>query len=127
DQCHQHGLGVCLDVVYNHLGPEGNRLTEFGPYFTDRYSTPWGDALNFDGPDSDHVREYFIASALQWIDEYRIDALRLDAIHAITDGSAYPFLRELADRVHERAHTLGREVVLIAESDLGDPRVIRPP
>ncbi len=127
DRCHEHGIGVCLDVVYNHLGPEGNRLSEFGPYFTDRYSTPWGDALNFDGADSDHVREYFIQSALQWIDEYRIDALRMDAIHAITDTSAYPFLRELADRIHERARSLGREVVLIAESDLGDPRVIRPP
>src|SRR5690606_21931840 len=70
DACHNEGLGVCLDVVYNHLGPDGNHLARFGPYFTDRYRTPWGDALNFDGPDSDHVREYFIASALQWVDEF---------------------------------------------------------
>lgn len=125
DACHREGLGVCLDVVYNHLGPEGNHLSRFGPYFTDRYNTPWGDALNFDGPDSDHVRAFFIESALQWIDEYRIDALRLDAIHAIVDTSAYPFLRELADRVHARSEELDRQVVLIAESDLADPRVLR--
>lgn len=126
DACHNEGLGVCLDVVYNHLGPDGNHLARFGPYFTDRYRIPWGDALNFDGPDSDHVREYFIASALQWVDEFRIDALRLDAIHAIVDTSAYRFLRELADRVHARAEELGRQVMLIAESDLADPHVVRP-
>ncbi|MGH7444719.1 MAG: malto-oligosyltrehalose trehalohydrolase, partial [Longimicrobiales bacterium] len=127
DRCHAAGLAVCLDVVYNHLGPEGNYLGRFGPYFTDRYHTPWGGALNFDGPHSDHVREYFIGNALQWIDEFHIDALRLDAIHAIVDESARPFLQELAEQVHERAAVLGRTVVLIAESDLGDARVIRPP
>lgn len=125
DQCHDAGLAVCLDVVYNHLGPEGNYLGHFGPYFTDRYHTPWGDALNFDGHHSDAVRAYFINNALQWIDEFHIDALRLDAVHAILDQSAHPFLQQLAERVHERASTLDRTVALIAESDLGDPRVIR--
>ncbi len=124
DCAHAEGMAVCLDVVYNHLGPEGNHLARFGPYFTETYHTPWGAALNFDGPHSDHVREYFIGNALQWIDEFHIDALRLDAVHAILDQSAYPFLRELADRVHARATALGRTVVLIAESDLGDPRII---
>lgn len=124
--CHREGLAVCLDVVHNHIGPEGSHLHRFGPYFTGRYATPWGDALNFDGSDSEHVREYFIESALQWVDEYRIDALRLDAVHAIADNSTYPFLRALAERVHERAHALGRTVCVIAESDLADPRIVRP-
>jgi maltooligosyltrehalose trehalohydrolase len=123
--CHHIGLAVVLDVVYNHLGPEGNYLREFGPYFTDRYRTPWGDALNFDGPDSDHVRRLFIENALYWIDECEIDALRLDAVHAIYDKSAYPFLQELADSVHDRAAELGRNVYLIAECDLNDSRVVR--
>ena len=126
DACHAAGLAVCLDVVYNHLGPDGNYLAEFGPYFTDRYRTPWGNALNFDGAHSDHVREYFIANALQWVDEFHIDVLRLDAVHAILDQSAQPFLRELADRVRERAGLLGRRILLIAESDLGDPALLRP-
>src|SRR5690606_28707310 len=108
--CHREGLAVCLDVVHNHIGPEGSHLHRFGPYFTGRYATPWGDALNFDGSDSEHVREYFIESALQWVDEYRIDALRLDAVHAIADNSTYPFLRALAERVPERAHARGRTV-----------------
>ena len=124
---HAAGLAVVLDVVYNHLGPEGNYLSKFGPYFTDRYRTPWGDALNFDGAYSDEVRAFFIASALQWIDEFHVDGLRLDAVHAIFDASAHPFLRELAETVRARAAALDREVVLIAESDLGDPRMIRPP
>jgi maltooligosyltrehalose trehalohydrolase len=127
DRCHAAGMAVCLDVVYNHLGPEGNVLDRFGPYFIDRYQTPWGDALNFDGPGSDHVREYFIRSALQWVDEFHIDALRIDAVHAIMDQSAHPFLAELAERVHECARTQSRNVSLIAESDLGDPRIVRPP
>ena len=125
DACHGAGLAVILDVVYNHLGPEGNYLGEYGPYFTDRYHTPWGLALNFDGPHSDDVRRYFIENALQWIDEFHIDALRLDAIHAILDTSARPFLQELAADVHARARRLARHVHLIAESDLGDPRVVR--
>lgn len=123
--CHERGLGVALDVVYNHLGPEGNFLGEFGPYFTGKYHTPWGDAVNFDGPHSDEVRRYFIESALSWMIDYHIDALRVDAVHAIFDQSAYPFLHELTDRVHEAADRLGRRVLVIAESDLNDPRLIR--
>jgi maltooligosyltrehalose trehalohydrolase len=126
DRCHQLGMAAILDVVYNHFGPEGNYLGVFGPYFIDRYRTPWGDALNFDGPDSDEVREYFIRNALQWTVEFRFDALRLDAVHAILDTSAQPFLQQLARRVHDAAAARDRTVLLIAESDLGDPRMIRP-
>lgn len=125
--CHRQGLAVFLDVVYNHLGPEGNYLEDFGPYFTDRYRTPWGKALNFDGPGSDEVRRFFIANALYWVTEFCIDGLRLDAVHAITDQSALPFLEELAAAVHRRAERLGRRVYVLAESDLNDPRLIRPP
>lgn len=125
DACHARGLGVCLDVVYNHLGPEGNYTEQYGPYFTDVYHTPWGKAMNFDQGGADEVRRYFIGSALWWTDHLHVDALRVDAIHAIYDASAYPFLRELADRVHERAAELGREVLVISESDLNDPRVVR--
>lgn len=127
DACHARGLAVTLDVVYNHLGPEGNYLHGFGPYFTDRYRTPWGDAVNFDGPDSDPVRSYFISNALHWITEYHIDALRLDAIHGIYDFSALHILRELAGAVHRQGAALGRRVYVIAESDLNDVRVINPP
>lgn len=126
DACHQRGLAVILDVVYNHLGPEGNYLRDFGPYFTERYQTPWGDALNFDGARSDEVRAFFVQSALQWIDEFHIDALRLDAVHAILDTSPYPFLEELADAVRQVSERLGRQIHLIAESDANDPRLIRP-
>jgi maltooligosyltrehalose trehalohydrolase len=126
DECHRAGLAVILDVVYNHLGPEGNYLAEFGPYFTDRYKTPWGSAINFDQSDSDDVRRYFIENALQWIEDFHVDALRLDAVHAIIDHSALPFLEELASRVHQRAEELGRRAYLIAESDLNDPRVVAP-
>ena len=126
DAAHAAGLHVILDVVYNHVGPEGNYLPAFGPYFTEQYRTPWGAALNFDAEHSDEVRRYFIESALQWVDEFRIDGLRLDAVHAIYDRSAQPFLRELAHTVHERAAERGRRAILIAESDLGDPRVVRP-
>lgn len=125
DAAHALDMAVVLDVVYNHLGPEGNYLSAYAPYFTDAYRTPWGDALNFDQADSDHVRHYFIESALQWTDEFRIDALRVDAVHAIIDHSAQPFLRELTSAVHARAGEHDREVVVIAESDLGDPRVLR--
>jgi maltooligosyltrehalose trehalohydrolase len=127
DACHSRGLAVTLDVVYNHLGPEGNYLHGFGPYFTDRYRTPWGDAVNFDGPDSDAVRDYFIANALYWITEYHIDALRLDAIHGIYDFSALHILRELTEAVHRQGVVLGRLVHIIAESDLNDVRVVNPP
>jgi len=126
DAMHAHGMAAVLDVVYNHLGPEGNYLADFGPYFTDRYRTPWGSALNFDGPDSDEVRRYFLDSALGWISEFHFDALRVDAVHAIVDHSAFPFLAELTRAVHDLGESLGRSVYLIAESDLNDPRVLRP-
>jgi maltooligosyltrehalose trehalohydrolase len=126
DACHIRGMAVTLDVVYNHLGPEGNYLHAFGPYFTDRYRTPWGDAVNFDGPNSDQVRHYFIANALYWITEFHVDALRLDAIHGIYDFSALHILQELTNAVHRTGITLGRKVYVIAESDLNDVRVINP-
>jgi maltooligosyltrehalose trehalohydrolase len=126
DACHAHGLALILDVVYNHLGPEGNYLGDYGPYFTNRYHTPWGDALNFDGPDSDEVRRYFVDNALHWLCEYHADGLRLDAIQGIHDESARPILQEIADTFHAEAARLGRDAWLIAESDLNDARVIRP-
>lgn len=127
DACHALGLAVVLDVVYNHLGPEGNVLGRFGPYLTDRYQTPWGAALNMDGRGSDEVRRFFIGNALEWFEWYHVDALRLDAIQAIVDCSAVPFLRELAQATEALADRLGRRLLLIAESDLGDPRVTAPP
>jgi maltooligosyltrehalose trehalohydrolase len=127
DACHGKGLAVVLDVVYNHLGPEGNYLHGFGPYFTDRYRTPWGEAVNFDGPYSDEVRRYFIDNALYWIFEYHVDALRLDAVHGIFDFSARHFLADLAAEVHCEAEKLGRHVYVIAESDLNDVRLIDSP
>jgi maltooligosyltrehalose trehalohydrolase len=126
EECHARGLAVVLDVVYNHVGPEGNRLAEFGPYFTDRYRTPWGSAMNFDGPGSDEVRRVFIESALQWLEDFHVDALRVDAIHGILDTTARPFLLELAESVDGSAEKSGRRLHVIAESDLGDVRVIRP-
>jgi maltooligosyltrehalose trehalohydrolase len=123
---HSAGLAVVLDVVYNHVGPEGNYLAEFGPYFTTQYGSPWGQAINFDGPGSDRVRQYFIDNALYWLTEYHMDALRLDAIHGIYDFSATHFLAELAERFHQQAALLGRQAWLIAESDLNDVRVIQP-
>ena len=125
DACHRKGISVILDVVYNHLGPEGNYLRDFGPYFTEQYHTPWGPALNFDGPHSDEVRRYFIENALSWVTEFHIDALRIDAVHGIMDRSAQPFLQELAVAVHKQAERLNRRVYLIAESDLEDTRLIR--
>lgn len=126
DACHQRGLAIFLDVVYNHLGPEGNYLGQYGPYFTDRYKTPWGLALNFDGPYSDDVRWFFIHNALQWVDEFHFDGLRVDAVHAIVDHSAEPFLQDLNRAVHRIAGEQGRRIHSIAESDLNDPRVITP-
>ena len=125
--CHDRGLAVVLDVVYNHLGPEGNYLRDFGPYFSDVYRTPWGAPINFDGPYSDEVRRYFIENALYWLAECHIDALRLDAVHAILDFSARPFLQELAGTVKRIAAAEGRRIHLIAESALNDPRLLRPP
>jgi len=127
DACHARGLAVVLDVVYNHLGPEGNYFGDFGPYFTDHYRTPWGDAINFDGPGSDEVRAYFISNALEWVTDFHFDALRVDAIDFLFDSSAYPFLQELADAVHRRAAELNRSIYVIAESDLNDVRLIRSP
>ena len=126
DGCHQRGLAAVLDVVYNHLGPEGNYLAEFGPYFTRKYRTPWGEAINFDGPHSDEVRRFFIENALSWITEFHFDALRLDAVHAIFDQTAYPFLQELGNAVHREADELNRQVYVIAESSLNDTRLVHP-
>jgi maltooligosyltrehalose trehalohydrolase len=113
-----------LDVVYNHLGPAGNYLREFGPYFTDKYSTPWGDAVNFDDAHSDEVRAFVIDSALMWLRDYHFDGLRIDAVHAIVDASATHILEEMATRVEELEGEVGRELVLVAESDLNDPRIV---
>jgi maltooligosyltrehalose trehalohydrolase len=126
DAAHAAGVAVCLDVVYNHLGPEGNVLGRYGPYFTDRYRTPWGQAVNVDGPDSDAVRGYLVGNALRWFETFHIDALRLDAVHAIADQSAVPFLGELAEATGELSERLGRPLHLIAESDLNDPRMVTP-
>ena len=124
DAAHGHGLGVILDVVYNHLGPEGNYLGKFGPYFTDRYRTPWGDAVNLDDRDSDEVRRFFCDNALMWLRDYRVDGLRLDAVHAIFDASAIHFLEQLGAEVHELEAEVGRHLVVIAESDLNLPRIV---
>jgi maltooligosyltrehalose trehalohydrolase len=125
DACHRQGMAVILDVVYNHLGPEGNYLADFGPYFTERYQTPWGRALNFDGPDSDEVRRFFVENALYWIREFHIDALRLDALHAILDMSPFTFIEELVRSVHNDAENLKRKAYLIGESAANDVRLIR--
>ncbi len=126
DAAHRAGLAVFLDVVYNHLGPEGNYLADFGPYFTAIYKTPWGAALNFDGAESDQVRRFFIANAVEWVRDYHLDGLRLDAIHGIVDRSATPFLAELSAAVQAEAARLGRRVQVVAESNLNDVRVLRP-
>ena len=126
DACHREGLAVLLDVVYNHLGPEGNYLAEFGPYYTDRYETPWGRAINYDGEDAGPVRQFVIENALYWVREYHADGLRLDAVHSIFDHSPVHILRELNDAVRQEARRAGRIVPLIAESDLNDRRIIAP-
>lgn len=126
NSCHKLNMAVILDVVYNHLGPEGNYLNDFAPYFTDKYQTPWGSAVNFDDVHSDEVRNYFIENALFWFQHYHIDALRLDAIHSIHDMSAKPFLLELAEKVEDFSRKHGRKHYLTAESDLNDVRVLRP-
>lgn len=126
DAAHARGLAVVMDVVYNHIGPEGNYLGEFGHYFTSRHRTPWGEAINFDDRHSDEVRRYFIENALYWIEEFHIDALRLDAVHAIYDFSARPFMQELADAVRLEGERLGRRVYTVAESSLNDVRLIQP-
>lgn len=126
DACHARGMGVCLDVVYNHLGPSGNYLPELGPYFTDRHHTPWGAAVNLDGPGSDEVRRFVIDNALMWLRDLHVDALRLDAVHALVDERALPLLEELAAEVDALADRLGRPLHLIAESDRNDPRTVTP-
>ena len=124
DECHARGLAVLLDVVYNHFGPEGSSAPEFGPYLTDAYATPWGRAMNFDGPESDPVRDFFIENALHWFERYHLDGLRLDAVHSIIDTSAIPFLKALKDKVAQYGISKGRPFYLFAESDLNDTRVV---
>ncbi|HEY2429921.1 MAG TPA: alpha-amylase family glycosyl hydrolase, partial [Acidimicrobiales bacterium] len=124
DACHREGLAVVLDVVYNHLGPSGNHLARFGPYFTDRYATPWGDAVNLDGRGSDEVRRFFVDNALMWLRDYHVDGLRLDAVHALLDTSATHLLEQLDIEVGDLSAAVGRHLQLIAESDLNDPRVV---
>jgi maltooligosyltrehalose trehalohydrolase len=119
------GVAVLLDVVYNHLGPAGNHLEHFGPYFTDRYRTPWGKAVNLDDAGSAEVRRFLIDNALMWLRDYHVDGLRLDAVHAIFDQSAVHFLEQLALEVSSLESHLGRRLILIAESDLNDPRLVR--
>lgn len=127
DACHARGLGVVMDVVYNHLGPEGNYLAGFGPYFTPRHTTNWGDAINFDDAGSDGVREFVIDNAVMWLRDYHCDGLRLDAVHAIEDHSAHHIIEQLADAVHRLGGHQRRALFVIAESDLNDPRVVRHP
>ncbi|HEV2377895.1 MAG TPA: malto-oligosyltrehalose trehalohydrolase, partial [Streptosporangiaceae bacterium] len=123
DACHARRLAVVLDVVYNHLGP-GNRLADFGPYFTQAHVTPWGPAVNLDQPGSDEVREFLIGNALMWLRDYHLDGLRLDAVHALEDHRALHFLEELAAEVQALAARLNRDLVVIAESDTNDPRLV---
>ena len=125
DACHACGLATLLDVVYNHLGPSGAFLSRFGPYFTDHYTTPWGMAINLDGPGSDEVRRFICDDALMWLRDYHFDGLRLDAVHALLDVSAVHLLEQLASEVSALEAQLGRRLALIAESDLNDPRLVR--
>ena len=126
DACHAAGLSVILDVVYNHFGPVGNYTTKFGPYLNDDRKTPWGDAVNLDGEGSDEVRRFFVDNALMWLKDYHCDGLRFDAVHAFIDLSAVHFLEQISSEVERLSATIGREFLLIAESDLNDPRVVRP-
>ncbi len=122
--CHARGLAVILDAVYNHLGPEGNYMSQSGPWFTNKYNTPWGSALNFDDAYSDGVREYFVANALMWFRDFHIDALRLDAVHAIKDLSTIHILAELRSRTLELRQATGKIHHLIIECDLNDPKYL---
>jgi maltooligosyltrehalose trehalohydrolase len=126
DAAHARGLGVCLDVVYNHLGPDGNYLRDFGPYFTGTHHTPWGEAVNLDADGSPGVRRWIIDNALRWFSDFHIDCLRLDAVHALVDDSPRHLLMDLSDEVAALAGRLGRPLGLIAESDLNDPTMIEP-
>lgn len=126
DACHLVGLACILDVVYNHVGPEGAHFSEFGPYFTDRYRTPWGDAVNYDGTGSEPVRKFVTDNVRMWIRDYHLDGLRLDAIHAIYDFGARHILQEIKDAADEVAQERGYPVHMVAESDLNDVRIILP-
>ncbi|RFZ94107.1 malto-oligosyltrehalose trehalohydrolase [Mucilaginibacter conchicola] len=126
DACHSNGLAVILDVVYNHLGPEGNYFNEFGPYFTDKYQTPWGKAINFDDAGCDEVRNYFVQNVLMWFRDFKIDALRMDAVHAIKDFSPKHILQEIREQVDELMAETGNKHYLIIEFDLNDNRYINP-
>ncbi len=125
DACHVRGLAVVLDVVYNHLGPDGNYLGQFGPYLTDRYRTPWGDAVNLDGSGSDEVRRFIVDNAIMWLRDYHLDGLRIDAVHALFDMSATHILEQLASEVDDLSVEVGRDLFLIVESDRNDPRLVR--
>lgn len=125
DACHQRGIAVIIDVVYNHLGPEGDYLPDFAPYFTDRYATPWGTAFNYDGEDSDDVRRFVVENAEMWLVDYGCDGLRLDAVHAIIDMSPTHILETISSRVAELALQTGRHLWVIAESDSNNPRLVR--
>ena len=124
---HARGIALIVDVVYNHVGPEGNYLPQYGPYFTDKYKTPWGDAVNVDDAGSDGVRNFFLQNARMWLEDYHVDALRLDAVHAIKDFSAIPFVRQLKELAADIERRTGCHKQLIAELDLNDPRYINPP
>ena len=126
DACHRRGLAVVIDVVYNHLGPAGNHLAEFGPYFTDDHRTPWGRAVNLDGAGSDEVRGFVVANAVMWLSDYHADGLRLDAVHALHDESATHIVEELAEEVDRLEERLGRRLWLILETERNDPRAVRP-
>lgn len=124
DECHARGIAVVLDVVYNHLGPLGNHLERFGPFFTDAHRTPWGKAVNFDGPGSDGVRRFVVDNAVRWIEAYHVDGLRLDAVHALHDESAVHIVEEITAAVHAAGARAKRITWVIAESDLNDPCVV---
>ena len=126
DACHRRGLAVLMDVVYNHFGPVGNYTGKFAPYLTHNHHTPWGDAVNFEDGGSDEVRRFFCDNAIMWLRDYHIDGLRLDAIQSMVDRSAIHFLEQLSAEVEKLSDLLGRDLVLIAESDLNDPRVVTP-
>lgn len=126
DAAHARGLGVVLDVVYNHLGPDGNYLGAYGPYFTNRHQTPWGEAINYDDEGSDEVRAFVLDNARMWLSQFHLDGLRLDAVHAIYDQRAQSILEALAVQTAELSTTQARPLVLIAESDLNDPAMVRP-
>lgn len=122
--CHKNSIAVILDAVYNHMGPEGNYISNYGPYFTDKYHTPWGSAINFDDKYSDEVRNFFLENVIMWLEEFHFDGLRLDAVHEIIDRGPIHFLKEMSQRVDELETQTGRKYVLIAESDLNDTKLV---